>query len=220
MNEELIVHLRPKSSISENIRTIRTNLQFSSIKENMKVILITSSIPGEGKSFISSNLAAAFAQTKKKVLLIDCDIRRGKQHRILWSKDEKGLSDLLISNDDVNNYIVKTAIDNLYLITRGTIAPNPSELLNSNKMKNLIAELKNRFDYIILDGVPVTGLPDALVLSKIADKTVIIASAGYTPTDLLVNTKKSLLNVGADIAGVVVNKLKVPNSSYYSKYYE
>lgn len=220
MKDELVAHIKPKSSISENIRTIRTNLEFSNIKENMKVILITSSISGEGKSFISSNLAVAFAQTKKKILIIDCDIRRGKLHKILNTKDEKGLSDLLISNSDVNDYIMKTSVNNLYLITRGTIAPNPSELLNSNKMKNLIKDLKDRFDYIILDGVPVIGLSDALILSKIADKTVIVAAANYTPTDLLVNTKKSLVNVGADIAGVVVNKIRVPSNSYYSKYYE
>ncbi len=218
--DELVAHLKPKSSISENIRTIRTNLQFSSIKENMKVILVASSISGEGKSFISSNLSVAFAQTKKKVLIIDCDIRRGKLHKILNCKDEKGLSDLLISNDDVNDYIIKTSINNLYLITRGTIAPNPSELLSSNRMKKLIADLKTRFDYIILDGVPVNGLSDSLILSKIVDKTVVIASVGYTPNDLLLNTKKSLENVGADIAGIVVNKVKAPKNSYYSKYYE
>lgn|SRR5574344_229241 len=228
MKDELVVFSKPKSSISENIRTIRTNLQFTAVKGDVKTILVTSSISGEGKSFIASNLAAAFAQTGKKVLLMDCDIRKGRLHQIFdISDDTLGLSNLLIDDDlindaesNLNKYIIETKINNLYLIPRGTIAPNPSELLGSPLAAKLLKILRNSFDYIILDSGPTIGLPDALILARVADKVIIVSSLDYTPIDMLVNTKKSLENVHADIAGVVVNRVKGASSSYYSKYYE
>ena len=229
MQDELIVYNRPKSSISENIRTIRTNLQFTNISKDDKTLLITSSISGEGKSFIAANLAISFAQTGKKVLLVDCDIRKGRVHKIFGIPDENniGLSNLLIDDDLLNDakdnlkkYVVKTKITNLYIIPRGTIAPNPSELLGSNQAKKLFEMLKTKFDCIILDCSPTIGLPDALVLARVADQVLIVSAIDYTPTDMLINTKKSLENVNAKIAGVVVNKVKGSSSSYYSKYYE
>lgn len=222
MKNELIVFTNPKSSISENIRTIRTNLQFSSIGKQVKTILVTSSIPGEGKSFISANLAVAFAQTDKKVLIVDCDMRKGRIHNIFKMKANKGLSNLLIDNieKEFKHYVVKSDIDNLYILTRGTVPPNPSELLNSPQTGKLIEILEEIFDYIIFDGVPINGLPDSLVMATLVDKVVIVSSMKYTPVDLLVNTKKSLEKVGADIAGVVVNKVPKVKSHYYSNYYE
>lgn len=228
MKDELVVFDKPKSSLSENIRTIRTNLEFTAVNGGLKTILITSSISGEGKSFIASNLAAAFAQTGKRVLLVDCDIRKGRLHKIFNVDDNNlGLSNLLIDDDLVNDieingskYIIETRVNNLYMIPRGTIAPNPSELLGSPRASRLLEILKKKFDYIILDCGPTIGLPDALILARIADKVVIVSSLNYTPMDMLVNTKKSLENVNANIAGIVVNKVKGSSSSYYSKYYE
>jgi capsular exopolysaccharide synthesis family protein len=228
MKDELVVFDKPKSSLSENIRTIRTNLEFTAVNGGLKTILITSSISGEGKSFIASNLAAAFAQTGKRVLLVDCDIRKGRLHKIFDVDDNNlGLSNLLIDDDLVNDieingskYIIETRVNNLYMIPRGTIAPNPSELLGSPRASRLLEILKKKFDYIILDCGPTIGLPDALILARIADKVVIVSSLNYTPMDMLVNTKKSLENVNANIAGIVVNKVKGSSSSYYSKYYE
>jgi capsular exopolysaccharide synthesis family protein len=228
MKDELVVFDKPKSSLSENIRTIRTNLEFTAVNGGLKTILITSSISGEGKSFIASNLAVAFAQTGKRVLLVDCDIRKGRLHKIFNVDDNNlGLSNLLIDDDLVNDieingskYIIETRVNNLYMIPRGTIAPNPSELLGSPRASRLLEILKKKFDYIILDCGPTIGLPDALILARIADKVVIVSSLNYTPMDMLVNTKKSLENVNANIAGIVVNKVKGSSSSYYSKYYE
>jgi capsular exopolysaccharide synthesis family protein len=223
MSDELVVFAKPKSSISENIRTIRTNLQFTAVNGDLKVILITSSISGEGKSFISSNLAAAFAQTGKKTLLIDCDIRKGRLHKIFDVPDNNlGLSNLLIDDlvNEAEKYIIETKIPNLSLIPRGTIAPNPSELLESPRAVKLLNNLKQLYDYIILDSGPTIGLPDALILARYADKVIIVSSLNYTPIDMLENTKKSLENVNAKIAGVVVNRVKGSSSSYYSKYYE
>ena len=199
MKSELIVEKKPKSTISEDIRTIRTNLEFSLV-DDAKTIMITSSVPGEGKSFISSNLAAAFAQNNKKVLLIDCDMRLGRTHKIFEISNKKGLSNLILKLDDdtaYEEYIQKTDVKNLFVIPRGMVPPNPSELLSSKRFVKIIKDLKKVFDQIILDSVPVNGLSDALVISKTADKVLIVSR--YSKTDIadLENTRRSLENVGA-----------------------
>ena len=216
---ELLVQKYPKSVVSESIKTLRTILQFSSVDSELKTILVTSSIPGEGKSFISANLAISFTQTDKKVLIVDCDMRKGRQHRIFKLSNTKGLSNLLI--DDMTNYkdyINKTSIKNLYIITRGTVPPNPSELLNSNKNSELIKILRSKFDIIIFDGVPCNGLTDSIIMSKLVDKVLIVSSESVTPRSVLESTKKQLKNVEAPVAGDVLNNVNRKNSKY-GKYY-
>ena len=218
---ELILNKYPKSVVSESIKTLRTNLEFSSVEKTIRTILITSSIPGEGKSFISSNLAISFGQSNKRVLLIDCDMRKGRLHKIFKLSNTKGYSNLLI--DDIENfkdYVQKTNIDGVSVITRGTIPPNPSELLNSNIFKTILKELEEKYDFIILDGTPITNLPDSLVVSGLVDKTLVIASIGYTPIDLLNNTIKSLEKVNASLAGVIINKVPVSKNGYYYSSYK
>ncbi len=219
-NIELVVDKKPKAYVSENIRTLRTNLQFASIDEQIKTLLVTSTLPGEGKSFISANLAVSFAQAGKRVLLIDCDLRKGRQHKIFNVTNKKGLSTLLLK--DINkypNYINSTNINNLYLLTRGILPPNPSELLSSKKNEILLNELKEQFEIIILDGAPCSGLSDSLILSSIVDKVLIVSSVNYTPKTELKNTKKALENVGADIAGCIINNIKARKDGYSSSYY-
>lgn len=220
MNSELIVASSPKSLVSEGFRTLRTNLQFSTVDENLQTIAVVSSMQGEGKSYVSSNLACAFAQAGEKVLLIDCDMRKGRLHKIFNLDNEKGFSNLLISDiKDYDDYIKKTEIKNLSVLTMGTIPPNPAELLASIKNEKLLKSLKDKFDIIIYDCVPVTGLTDSLIMAKLVDKTIIVAASKMTPVELLQNTKKSLLNVGANIAGVVFNRVETEGSAYASKYY-
>lgn len=222
MKNELIVKLKPKSTISEDIRTIRTNLEFLLTDKESKTFMFTSSTPGEGKSFISSNLSIAFAQNEKKVLLIDCDMRLGRTHKIFEVSNKQGLSNLIAQYSNtlnINNYIQKTNIKNLYVLPRGTVPPNPSELLSSKRFENLLEKLKIIFDYIILDSVPTNGLPDALVLSKLADKTIIVSKYGATEINDLEATKKALENVNANIAGVIVNKVPKTKSKYGNYYY-
>lgn len=221
-NTELVVHENSKSIISEGIKTLRTNLQFSSVDKKLKSVLVASSIPGEGKSFISANLAIAFAQTGKKVLIVDCDMRKGRQHYIFNVKNELGLSDLLISDniESCKNFFHKTKVDNLFLLTMGTIPPNPTELLGSEKNKKLVELFSKHFDIVIYDGVPINGLSDSLVMSKIVDKVLIVAELKQTPYELINNTKKSLEKVNADIAGVIINKIPYSGKSYtYDGYY-
>ena len=216
---ELMVSKFPKSVVSESIKTLRTNLQFSSIDKTIRTLLITSSIPGEGKSFISSNLAVSFAQANKRVLLIDCDMRKGRLHKIFKLNNTNGYSNLLL--DDVANfkdYIKKTNIPGLSVITRGTIPPNPSELLNSSKNKELIKELKKHYDKIIFDGVPCSGLTDSVIMSALVDKVAIVATNKYTPKTELISTKNLLIKTNAPIAGIIINKID-STAGYYGKYY-
>ena len=223
LKEELVVATNPKELISEQIRTIRTNLQFTSADEKIKTILITSSIPSEGKSFISSNLATAFAQNNKKVLIVDCDMRKGRVNKIFKISNRIGLSNLLAYKEDdeenLEDYVFKTKIDNLYIIPRGKVPPNPSELLNSQKTAKLISLLSEIFDYIIFDGPPVNGLSDSLIMSDYVDRTIVVTSLNSAPIELLESTKKMLTNVNAKVAGVIVNKVPRRKSSGKSYYY-
>ena len=222
MKEELVIHNKPKSNISEAIRTIRTNLMFTSSDEESQVILVTSSIPGEGKSFISSNLATAFAQTDETTLLIDCDLRLGRIHKIFGVSNDKGFSNLLASQSVVNcaDFIKKTPIPNLYVIPRGTVPPNPSELLNSTNTKRVINFLRENFSRIIFDGVPINGLPDSLIMASLVDRVVLVTAVGYTKIDELMEAKKALEKIDANIAGVVVNRVNQTKRGKYSNYYE
>ena len=205
---ELIVATNPKSSIAEAIKTIRTNLQFSSVDDKVKSILVTSSFSGEGKSFVTANLAVAFAQAGTKVLIVDCDLRRGRQHNIFHVENLEGLSNLLI--DDVEkkykHYIKKTRYENIYVLPMGIVPPNPSELLASDKNKQLVEILAKNYDLVIYDGVPVGGLTDSIIMADLVDKIVIVSAYKQTPIELLNNTKKNLEKFSDKIAGVVLNK--------------
>ena len=222
---EIIVASNPKSGVSEAIKTIRTNIQFLGVDNPVKTILVTSPLSGEGKSYISSNLAAAYAQAGSKVLLIDCDMRCGRQHRIFDLDNERGLSNLLLDNVNkkFKEYIKKTEINNLSVLTMGVVPPNPTELLESKKCANLFEVLKSSYDIIILDGIPVLNLTDSLVLAGLADKIVIVSTYKQTPMELLKKAIKSLDNYKSKIAGVVLNKVPSSkskyNNYYYNKYY-
>ena len=218
---ELIVATNPKSSIAEAIKTIRTNLQFSSVDDKVKSILVTSSFSGEGKSFVTANLAVAFAQAGTKVLIVDCDLRRGRQHNIFHVENLEGLSNLLI--DDVEkkykHYIKKTRYENIYVLPMGIVPPNPSELLASDKNKQLVEIQAKNYDLVIYYGVPVGGLTDSIIMADLVDKIVIVSAYKQTPIELLNNTKKNLEKFSDKIAGVVLNKYPATKDHYYSNYY-
>ena len=217
---ELIVERLPKAVVSENIKSLRTNLQFTSIDSRLETILVTSTNASEGKSFISSNLAVSFAQADKKVLLVDCDLRKGRLHRIFGITNTAGLSDLLAGDlRGLSKYIRNTGIKNLDLITCGTYPPNPSELLASQKNKRLIRLLKDRYDIVIFDGAPIGGLADSVILSSLVNETLIVVREGATAKSDLAFVKDSLDKVGAKIAGVVFNMVNQKSSKYYSDYY-
>lgn len=217
---DLIVDKRPNAAASESIRTLRTNLQFSAVDKELKTILVTSSVPSEGKSFIAANLAVSFAQTGKKVLIVDCDLRKGRQHKIFGVSGKNGLSNLLIGDIAKSaDYIIQTNVSNLSLIPRGIFPPNPSELLNSKKNASLVKLLAKYYDIVILDGAPIVGLSDSLILSSMVDEVLLVSAVGRTPKTELKNTKKALENVNANVAGCIANNIIASRSGYGSYYY-
>ena len=216
---DLITQNKPNSLTSESIRNLRTNLQFSSVDDDLKTILVTSTLPSEGKSFVSANLAISFAQAGKKVLLVDCDLRKGRQHRIFHINNKKGLSNLLVGNaGKTKDYIKNTSIDNLFVVTRGVCPPNPTELLSSKKNSTFINKMSEWYDIVIFDGVPCNGLSDSLIISSLVDRVVVVSSENYTPKSDLLNTKKAIENSHGIIAGLVINNINIKNGSH-SKYY-
>lgn len=215
--------MRKNTAFNEEIKKLRTNLKFS-LNGEVKVVCITSSVPGEGKSLISANLSAAFAQYDEKVLLIDCDLRKGRQKQKFNIPSDKsaGLSNLLINRhweNEYKNYISPTKIQNLFVIPTGPYPPNPSELLASEVFIKIIEKLRQEYSMIILDCPPLEGLNDTLVVSLIADTTVLVTKYKQTPIKLLEKSKKSLDNVGSKIAGVVLNQVEQGTNSYYYGYY-
>lgn len=227
MKKELIVQKNPKSPIAEMFRTLRTNIQFMNSKNELKTILVTSTMPGEGKSWVSSNLAITFAQSGKRVCLVDADMRKGRLAALFQTDVTPGLSNHLsgidnkgmTDNVDILKYIRPTEVDNLFLVPAGNVPPNPAELLQTDRTIKMIDRLKEIFDVIILDGTPAMLVTDALILSRIVDTTLIVASHKSTKKDDLEKIKKSIENVGGKIAGVVLNRKPVKAKEYSTSYY-
>lgn len=225
--KELITQKDPKSPISEMFRTLRTNIQFMNTNKELKTLLITSTISGEGKSLITANLATTFAQANKKVVLIDCDMRKGRQHNIFETSSRPGLSNYLSginsngedSDEDLSKYIKGTEVPNLYIFPSGNVPPNPSELIASEKMVNLLKELSELCDIVILDGTPSLIVTDSVILSRFVDSTIIVISQNKTRMDDLNKVKKDIENVGGKIAGVVINKIEVSSKQINDRYY-
>ena len=227
MKKELIAHKIPKSPISEIFRTLRTNIQFMNTKEGLKTLMITSAGQGEGKSWVTANLAVTFAQAGKKVLLVDCDLRKGRQFSIFDIQPTPGISNFLSgidssgndSSDNILEYVCKTGVENLSILPAGNVPPNPSELLISERMQNCIEELKRHFDLILFDTTPSTLVTDAVIISRYVDTTIIVASYKSTKMEDLKSIKREIQNVGGKIAGVVINKVPTSAKKYTDAYY-
>ena len=219
---EFIVARSPKSIPSESFRALRTRVQFSNLNiDTFKTILVTSCLPGEGKTLISLNLAGSFAQAGKKVLIIDCDLRKPRLHGVLGAKKSPGLVDYLFHQVPVANIIHPSEIENLSYIFAGTIPPNPSEILQSKALKQFLDEMRSSFDMIILDSPPVISVTDSEILSRIVDGTILVVSADSTEIDLMTNAVDLIKNDNSPFLGVVLNKFTYKNGygSYYKYYY-
>lgn len=224
MRKELIAQKDPKSPVSEVFRTLRTNIQFMNAKGKLKTLLVTSTLPGEGKSWVASNLAVTFAQAGKNVILIDADMRKGRQYTIFGVSPIPGLSNYLsdVSSDeaiDYIDYIQETEVDNLYVMPAGNVPPNPSELLTSMEMVNLLEELKKISDIVIIDGTPCELVTDSVVISRIVDSTIIVTASKQTKKENLKRVIANIKNVGGNLAGVVLNKVPVSGKRYEQSYY-
>ena len=218
-NRRIIINEDPKSPISEAYRTLRTNIMFSGIDKEIKSLVVTSSGAGEGKSTTSTNMAVAFAQSGKKVLLIDADLRKARLHKHFKVSNDSGLSKAMIENKSIETYTQKSDIENLYLLTAGKTPPNPSEMLGSKKMKQLIDAAKESFDMVVIDSPPVGFVTDGALLASFADGTVLVAAAGQADIKAAQHTKSLLENVNANILGVVLNKIPMTGSGYYKYHY-
>lgn len=217
----LIAHSNPKSPISEAYRVLRTNIQFSSVDNPLKSIVVTSSGPGEGKTTTIINLAITFAQSGSRVLLIDADLRKPKVHKIFGFSNQQGMVNVLAQRADYKECVQKIDIENLDIITSGPIPPNPSELLASKSMKQFLEKIREDYDVIFIDAPPVGSVTDAAILSTVVDGTVLLAASGQVHIDALKRSKELLEQVKANIIGVVLNKLdkNAHGNSYYYYYY-
>lgn len=223
---ELIINENSKSAIVESLKFIRTNIEFLNNKTTPSSILITSCNSGEGKSWIASNMAIAYAQAKKNVIIIDSDMRKGRQHKIFSVDNKLGLSNCLNqlreNKDDyqeLGKYIKETKIAKVHIMTMGSIPPNPSELLLSRKMERLIKMLKNIYDIVIIDGTPCNLVSDSIPVSRITDGTVIVTESKKTKIEDLKNLKNQISNAKGTIIGTILNKKEIKRSEYGNWYY-
>lgn len=214
----LIVQKHQKSYAAEAYRTLRTNIQYSSFDEDIKTILVTSSLPSEGKSTIAANLALTEVQADKKVLLMDCDLRRPAIDKIFEIPNEKGLSDYLLGKIDFDEAVVEY-LDNFYIMPSGKLPFNPAEMLACDKMKEFFISKKDDFDYIILDSPSVIAVTDAQILSTVVDGVIFVVSAGYTEKKAVVKAKELLLKVNANILGAVMCNIPNRCGKNYGDYY-
>ena len=218
--KSIISYNNPKSVISEQYRTIRTNIEYSNVDQDKKTILVTSSDKNEGKTTTVSNLAVSFANLNKKILLIDCDLRNPSIHKMFRLNNIYGLTDILAKDRAVDKCIQETELENLYVLTAGATPPNPAEILSSEKMKNLIEDLKNIYDYIFIDTPPIGLVTDAGVLSSFIDGVVLVVKSESVEKKYLEETKKKLDAVDARILGAILNSYKSEQKDYnYYSYY-
>ena len=206
-----------KSISAEAYKTLRTNIQYSSFDKEIKTILVTSTIPGEGKSTIAGNLALSFAQQDKKVLVIDCDLRKPALHKMFKLSNFKGLSDVIVGNSDLEKAMYNYR-DNFDILTSGKIPPNPSEILASNAMTMLLEKLKTMYDIIIIDSAPLQAVTDAQIISNKVDGTLLVIRAGLTKREAILQAKELLNQVNAKILGVVLNGAENNSEKHYYYY--
>ena len=197
-----------------------------STNKKLRTLLVTSTFPSEGKSWVASNLAVTFAQAGNKVILIDADMRKGRQYTIFGASPRPGLSNYLSGIDEKNGkepeiveYLQKTDVDNLLLMAAGNIPPNPSELLVSPQMNKLLEDLKEACDIIVIDGTPCELVTDSIILSRIVDSTVVVTAHKETKKDNLSKIIRNIQNVGGHLAGVVINKMPISIKKYNENYY-
>lgn len=218
MSSELITITNPKSPIAEAYRTLRTNIQFSNVDENLKVLCVTSPGSSEGKTTTSCNLAEIFAQTGNRVLLIDGDLRKPRVHKVFKLSGTKGMTNLLAGQMKLDE-VIHVVGSGLTVIPCGPIPPNPSEILASNRMKELLDEFKQHYDVIIIDAPPVGLVTDSAVLSTIVDGTILVVASGKTEIENGRRAKQLLENVNARMIGVVMTMIPVTKNSYYGYQY-
>jgi capsular exopolysaccharide synthesis family protein len=217
-NYQLITQENAKSPIAEAYRTLRTNLQFAKAGEALNTLMYTSAGPGEGKSTTVANSAVVLAQSGKKVIIVDCDLRKPVQHKI-FGLAKQGVTNALVENHSPVELLQKTAVNNLQVLASGPIPPNPSELLGSGKMAQLFQELREGCDLLLIDAPPVVAVTDACVLASQVDGVVLVTAAGLVRPEMAQHAKELLVKAKGALLGVVLNRVAIDKQHAHYYYY-
>lgn len=216
---ELIVHNEPKSPVSEQYRSIRTNIMYSSVDEPLKSVLFTSAAPSAGKSTTAANVAISFAQAGHNTILVDADMRRPTMHYTFEIANQRGLSTSIVGEVGLEQIIKATEIENLDIITSGPVPPNPAELLQSNKMEHVLRTLNMQYDYVIVDSPPLLSVADAQILGPRVDGAILVVSAKDSNRDRVIKAKDLLDKTDTNTIGVVMNRKDMGTKENYYYYY-
>jgi len=216
----LITDLNPRSPISETYRSLRSNIEFSSIDREIRTLMLTSAGPAEGKSTTTANLAVTYAQAGKRVLVIDADLRKPTLHHTFGLTNRWGLTSVMVGQAPLEQAIQDINVENLWCLTAGPLPPNPSEMLASNKMTALIENLKKEFDIILFDTPPVIAVTDAQIVASKCDGVVLVIDYGNVKKEIALKAKQLLELAHANLLGVVINNKKhTKHKEYYYYYY-
>jgi capsular exopolysaccharide synthesis family protein len=208
-----------KSQVAEQFRVLRANIRFSFAGDEIKTIVVTSCSPNEGKSTVISNLAIAMAKSGKSVVILDCDLRKPRIHKIFSLSNMEGLTNVLVNDKTIDEIITNTSIPDLYVIPSGPMPPNSSELLSSENIKEILDELTEKFDAVLIDTPPVLYISDAQIMAALSQGTIIVTSYGKTDRYQLLNAKEKIQKAGGKILGVVINKIPEKCNGSYGYYY-
>lgn len=211
----LVSHLKPKSPVTESFRTLRTNIRFCFVNGTPQTIVITSTLPSEGKTTIVSNLAVVYAQEGKRVLLIDADFRRPALHRIFARPNLEGLSTLLAGMSSLSETVFDTSIGNLSVLTSGPTPPNPAELLASSEMESLVKELRNLYDVILFDSPSALQIADTRLLAALCDGVVLVVGSGRAKRDQINETLAGVEQTGTRLLGIVLNNKRKRMKAFF-----
>ena len=224
IERRLLTHEDPKSPISEAYRSLRTSLMYDSKKDNCKIILVSSPGPGEGKTTTVANLAITYANMGKKTLLVDADLRKPVLHKMFKNRTNKGLTNYLSNTDEnLNEIMYDSGVENLKIITSGIVPPNPSELLASSNMNQFVNKIKNEFDVVLFDTPPLIAVTDAFVITKHVDKFLLVVRASVTQKGALERSLVNMNNMDQKIDGVIFNGVDESSTyggGYYYNYYQ
>lgn len=207
------------SPVAEAYRKVRTNLQFMNIDHNLKKVVVTSAGPSEGKSSVVGNLGMSLAVAGHKVLIVDCDYRKPKQHRFFALSNIAGAMEVMLGEESLDDVIQRTVEENLDVLTTGQKPPNPSEVLGSKRFQEIISSVEKEYDFILFDTPPVGMVTDAAVLSRFSDGVIIVAAVGQEDIRAIENAQMQLQDIGAKILGVILNKVPVEEGGYYGYIY-
>jgi capsular exopolysaccharide synthesis family protein len=220
--DRLVTERHPRSPIAEAYRILRTNIDLSTEGNPIRTVVVTSAGPSEGKTTTAANLAIAVAQAGKRVILVDADLRRPALHRMFQQPNTKGVTTALQQDPGnmVNGHVVSTSVDNLYLMPSGPLPPNPADLLGSQRMLALVLELGQHADAVIIDSPPLLAVADATLLGRVCDAALLVVLAGSTRADVLKRAIEHSLQSGANLLGVVLNRVSISGDGYhYYQYY-